>query len=320
MAELYGASVLKQFASPHEAKLFTFSAGESHKNRSSWTELTDLLLESGFGRDCAIVALGGGVVGDLAGFVASTYLRGVPYVQIPTTLLAMLDSSVGGKTGVDTPHGKNLVGTFYQPRFVVVDVESLSTLPEVELVAGIAEAIKHGAVADGAYFDALLNDRRAILRRDHSVIANVIRRSIEIKAEIVGDDERERGRRAILNFGHTVGHAVEVASDFMLLHGQAVAIGMITEAEIGIRAGLSQSDVTDRLVEAARSFGLPTKPSSALQPEQLLRAMISDKKKRVDTVRFALLKRIGCVVQTEGGEWTHNVSEDVVRDALAARI
>src|SRR6185312_7677005 len=212
-------------------QLFEFPAGEWNKTRETWARLSDRLLEHQFGRDSAVIALGGGVVGDVAGFVAATYLRGIPYVQVPTSLLAMIDSSIGGKTGVDVTAGKNLIGAFHQPRLVVADLDVLSSLPRSQLAAGIAEAVKHGVIADAEYFAFLEATPDAILRGDAAAVERLVTRSIEIKAAVVAEDEREMGRRAILNFGHTVGHAIEATVKYDMLHGEAVAIGMAYEAE-----------------------------------------------------------------------------------------
>src|SRR3989442_4695362 len=190
------------------------------------------MLTGQFGRAAEVVSLGGGFVGDVAGFVAAPYLRGVPYVQVPTSLLAMIDSSIGGKTGVDVPAGKNLVGAFHQPRLVIADLDVLGTLPRVQLAAGMAEAVKHGAIADAAYFAFLEQATAAVTARDPAALERVVRRAVEIKAEVVAADEREAGRRAILNFGHTMGHAIEATAKFAVLHGEAVAIGMGYEARL----------------------------------------------------------------------------------------
>ena len=213
--------------------LVSFPAGEWNKTRDTWAALSDRLLAARLGRDSAVVALGGGVVGDVAGFVAATYLRGIPWVQVPTTLLAMIDSSIGGKTGVDVPLGKNLLGAFHQPRLVVADLEVLGTLPAPQLAAGMAEAIKHGVIADAEYFELLEREQPAIAVKDLAVLERVVSRSVEIKAGVVSADEREAGRRAVLNFGHTIGHAIEATSGYAVLHGEAVAIGMALEARLG---------------------------------------------------------------------------------------
>jgi 3-dehydroquinate synthase len=312
VAPLYGQALADRL----RASLVSFPAGEASKSRHTWSLLTDQLLDAGIGRDGAILAVGGGVVGDLAGFVAATYLRGIPYVQVPTTLLAMIDSSIGGKTGVDTAHGKNLVGAFHQPRAVIADVTTLSTLPENHLLAGMAEAIKHGAVADAAYFEHLVSQHQAILSRRSEALMQVVHRSVEIKAAVVEKDVREQGPRAVLNFGHTVGHAIEAASDYRLLHGEAVAVGMISEGEIGTRVGTTDRDAVPRLRAALEAYGLPLAPPLAVRGSALLEAMMSDKKKRGGTPRFTLLRRLGQAAQGEHGAWTFSVDEGTVADVL----
>src|SRR5690606_4159708 len=193
----------------------------------------------GFGRDCCVIALGGGVAGDIAGFVAATYMRGVPFVQLPTTLLAMIDASVGGKTGVDTAAGKNLVGAFHAPRIVIIDPLTLRTLPETELRSGLAEAVKHGAILDAAYFDWIADHVDDLLARDHAALEYLIARSVDLKANVVSEDPLESDRRAILNFGHTVGHALERCTNYRLPHGFAVSAGMCAEAALGQAAGFT---------------------------------------------------------------------------------
>src|SRR5881398_3979296 len=222
VAKLYGKQVMARF---HDAKLqvelLEFPAGEWNKTRETWARLSDRMLAAQIGRDSAVIALGCGVVGDVAGFVAATYLRGIPCVQVPTTLLAMIDSSIGGKTGVDVPAGKNLLGAFHQPRLVVADLDVLRTLPAPQLAAGIAEAVKHGAIADADYFAFLEREHDAVTTKQPDALERLVRRSVEIKAGVVAADERETGRRAILNFGHTVAHAVEATVKFAVLHGEA---------------------------------------------------------------------------------------------------
>src|SRR5712691_6697542 len=233
VAKLYGESVVARLRDATlQVQLFEFPAGEWNKTRETWAALSDRLLARQFGRDAAVIALGGGVVGDVAGLVAATYLRGIPYVQVPTTLLAMIDSSIGGKTGVDVPAGKNLLGAFHQPRLVVVDLDVLGSLPPQQLASGMAEAVKHGVIGDAAYFAALERDPKAIAARNPDALERLVRRSVEIKAAVVVADEREAGRRAVLNFGHTVGHAIEATGRFSALHGEAVAIGMAYEARL----------------------------------------------------------------------------------------
>jgi 3-dehydroquinate synthase len=294
----------------------TFPSGEWNKTRETWSTLTDRLLAAGLGRDGAIVALGGGVVGDLAGFVAATYLRGVPCVQVPTTLLAMIDSSIGGKTGVDTPAGKNLVGAFHQPRLVVADLATLATLPPNHLSAGMAEAIKHGAIADAAYFELVRSLAPRVLQGDRTALGQVVERSIAIKAGVVAEDERERGRRAILNFGHTLGHALEAVTGYELLHGEAVAIGMAGEARLGQVLGITAPSACQALQETMSAYRLPLQFPRTAAPERMLEVIRQDKKARDASVRFAFLKAIGEMHRESGGEWTSTAPESAIRDVI----
>ena len=215
--------------------LYTFPAGEASKTRKSWSILTDELLEAGFGRDSCVIAVGGGVTTDLAGFVAATFLRGVPVIQVPTSYLAMIDASVGGKTGVDVHAGKNLVGAFHPPRLVVADPEVLETLEVYERAQGLVEAFKHGAILDAEYFASLEGEAPDLLAADPAVAGPAVARSVQLKAEVVSEDEFEGGYRQILNFGHTLGHALEAASEYALGHGSAVALGMLMETRLGER-------------------------------------------------------------------------------------
>ena len=299
---------------PFAAEL-SVPAGEASKSRAQWAALSDALLDRGLGRDSAIVALGGGVIGDLAGFVAATYLRGVPCLQVPTTLLAMLDASVGGKTGVDTPHGKNLIGAFHSPVAVVADPLVLRTLPEREYRAGLAEAVKHGLIADAAYFAWLGDSAEAIARRDESTLATLVRRSVEIKAEVVGEDEREDGRRAILNAGHTVAHGVEHASDYALTHGEAVAIGLVAECALAESLGIARRGLGADVAALLTRLGLPARLDRRLPRDRVLSAMAVDKKNRAARVRFALPRDVGTMYPGEG--WTVGVEEGPIAAALA---
>ncbi len=316
VGRLYGEHVVSQLGGEPRCGLFAFAAGERNKTRDTWASLTDQLLSAEFGRDTVVVALGGGVVGDVAGFLAATYLRGVPYVQVPTTLLAMIDSSIGGKTGVDTRAGKNLVGVFHQPAVVIADITTLATLPTPQISAGMAEAIKHGAIADAEYFSWLVAEHESILGRDPVVLLEVVRRSIQIKATVVTEDERDRGKRAILNFGHTVAHSLEATTEYELLHGEAVALGMLAEADLGIRLGVTLAEVRARLDEAVRILGLPLQLSGNVDPQRLLEAMAQDKKRRGGTVRFALLERLGRMARDPHGEWTHAAPESEIQQML----
>jgi 3-dehydroquinate synthase len=299
--------------------VLTVPAGESNKTREVWARLTDEMLAKGYGRDAAVIALGGGVVGDLAGFVAATFMRGIPIIQVPTTLLAMIDASIGGKTAVDTPAGKNLVGAFHSPTAVLVDPQVLTTLPLRELRAGFAEALKHGVIADEPYLSDVAGKAPALLSTDGhggDSMFSLIVRSIEIKADIVARDEREVGLRQILNFGHTIGHAVELVSGYSLLHGEAVAIGMALESELAEHIGLAQIGTAATVSSALQAAGLPTALPSGSDGGAVIEAMRSDKKGRSGRTRFALPLRIGAMAG-EDTRWTVSVSDDQLREVLA---
>jgi 3-dehydroquinate synthase len=292
----------------------TFPAGEPSKNRDTWARLTDALLERGFGRDSGIIALGGGVTGDLAGFVAATYMRGLPYMQVPTTLLAMLDASVGGKTGVDTAKGKNLVGSFHPPAAVIADPLTLGTLPERDYRAGLAEAVKHGLIADRDYFEWMETHASELTRRDPDKLTRLVRRSVEIKAEVVGDDEREAGRRAILNAGHTVAHALEQVSHYQLPHGEAVALGLVLECELAEELGLADAGLHQRVSQLLIRLGLPGRMSPGIDRTALIESMMGDKKNRGGQIHFALPATLGRMHQYQG--WTTAVPETAIRRVL----
>lgn len=319
VAELYGARVL---AILHDAgltaHLVTFPNGEWNKTRETWAEVTDALLRARLGRDGAVVALGGGVTGDLAGFVAATYLRGVPLVQVPTTLLAMVDASIGGKTGVDVPAGKNLVGAFHPPRFILADIETLATLPKPHIAAGMAEALKHAVVADAGYLGRLLGDADAIRARDLDALERVVVRSVAIKDAVVAEDPVEHGRRAVLNFGHTIGHAVEARSGYALLHGEAVAIGMAVEALLAESEGHAERGLAAAVRSALGVFGLPVAVPAELRADELLETMHGDKKTRAANVRLALPKRLGEMLQRDDGAWTVEVAGEKILQAMEA--
>lgn len=299
-----------------DGTLFLTPAGEREKTRRRWSALTDQLLEAGFGRDAGIVAVGGGVVGDLAGFVAATYMRGIPVVQVPTSLLAMIDASVGGKTGVDTPAGKNLVGAFHPPSLVLIDPAVVETLPRVERAQGLVEAVKHGAILDRAYGEQVAGSARAILDGDPEPVGPVVLRSVELKGSVVSRDEREAGLREVLNFGHTVGHALERAHDYAISHGTAVAQGMLWEARLGQELGITAAETEPVLREWLRELQLPLRPSPVSRPE-LEDALALDKKARAGTPRVVLLERPGRVARTGEGRWAHPVAAERIVEAAA---
>ena len=268
--------------------------GEASKTLAHFAEAIDALAATGATRDACVVALGGGVVGDLAGFVAACWMRGIDCMQIPTTLLAMVDSSVGGKTAVDLPQGKNLVGAFHPPRAVIADTEALLTLPPRELRAGLAEVVKYGAIRDAAFLDWLEAQADALLAGDDAALAEAIARSCRHKAEIVERDPFERGERALLNFGHTFGHAIEAEQGFGgLNHGEAVAVGMVLAARLSARRGLSADADAERLAALLARFGLPVGLPDGLDPVALLERMRLDKKAAADGLRFVLWDGVG---------------------------
>jgi 3-dehydroquinate synthase len=299
---------------PWPGAALTFPAGEASKTRDQWARLTDALLDEGYGRDSGIVAFGGGVAGDLAGFVAATYMRGLPYVQVPTSLLAMLDASVGGKTGVDTPQGKNLIGAFHPPAAVVADPRALTTLPDRDYRGGMAEAVKHGLIADAEYFGWMEREADALLRRDEAALTRLVRRSVEIKAEVVSGDEREAGRRAILNAGHTVAHALEHATGYRLPHGEAVALGLVAECALAEALGVAPKGLGGHVGRLLDRLGLPVRLPEPIAPDRLVQAMASDKKNRGAQVRFALPSGLGTM--DEGERWTRAASEGAIGKAL----
>jgi 3-dehydroquinate synthase len=267
--------------------------GEAHKTWSAVNLVFDHLLEQGCDRKTVLYALGGGVVGDMAGFAAATYMRGVPFVQVPTTLLAQVDSSVGGKTAINHPLGKNMIGAFYQPARVVCDLDTLRTLPPRELSAGLAEIIKYGPIADMAFFDWIETNLAALLARERDALAHAVQRSCEIKAWVVGQDEKEAGLRAILNFGHTFGHAIEAGLGYgQWLHGEAVGCGMVLAAALSAELGLVTGEFVLRLTTLVQRAGLPVR-APHMPGERWLELMRVDKKAEAGQIRFVLIEEPG---------------------------
>jgi shikimate kinase/3-dehydroquinate synthase len=280
-------------AAGHEVVEIVLPDGEQYKNWTSLMQIFDALLEHQCDRKTTLVALGGGVIGDLTGFAAASYMRGVPFVQVPTTLLAQVDSSVGGKTGLNHPLGKNMIGAFYQPRAVLADTATLNTLPARELAAGLAEVIKHGAIVDAEFFDWIEQNMARLLARDPDALAHAIARSCEIKADVVRQDEREGGLRAILNFGHTFGHAIEAGMGYgQWLHGEAVGCGMVMAADLSQRMGLIDAAASARVKALVAAAGLPT-VAPGLGLARWLELMEVDKKNEGGAIKFILLKSIG---------------------------
>jgi 3-dehydroquinate synthase len=288
-----GQGIVHRFSKNGQVQSHLMNDAEAAKNLITAEKLHRSLVRAGIDRHSLLIAIGGGVVGDVAGFVASTCLRGIPLVQIPTTLIAQVDSAVGGKTGVNLPEGKNLVGTFYPARLVLVDPATLKSLPERQYRSGLAEVIKYGVIADAKLFSYLEKNFDALLRRDPSALAYIIPRSLEIKAYVVSRDERESGLREILNFGHTFGHALETITNYRVYqHGEAVAWGMMAAALLGHEIHLTPADEVSRIVSLVRRMGpLPLWPN--VPPKKLIAAMHSDKKARAGKLRFVLAPKIG---------------------------
>lgn len=317
VAPLYAARV-RSALGEGRTRLYTIPAGEEQKTRENWSTLTDAMLADDFGRDSAIVALGGGVVGDLAGFIAATYMRGIPFIQLPTSLLSMIDASIGGKTGVDTPAGKNLVGAFHDPAAVIADPDVLRTLPAEHLRAGLAEAIKHGVISDPSHFDDIVEAAPEIVSGNRSAAAaleRIVVRSVAIKADVVRRDQREGGVRKTLNFGHTIGHAIEFRSSYRMLHGEAVAVGMVIESRVAERLGVAEPGTSDRVRAAVERTGLPASRPLEQSPAEILAATRHDKKARAGVVEYSLPIRIGQMAGADRG-WGVAVSDDVVLEAL----
>ena len=291
---LHGAALRRALAGRYpRVTTLALPDGEVHKDWATLNLIFDHLLREGCDRRTVLFALGGGVVGDMTGFAAATYMRGVPFVQVPTTLLAQVDSSVGGKTAINHPLGKNMIGAFYQPQRVVCDLGTLATLPARELSAGLAEVIKYGPVADAAFLDWVEAHLDALLARDPAALAQAIRRSCEINAEVVGADEREAGLRAILNFGHTFGHAIEAGLGYgAWLHGEAVGCGMVMAAELSAQLGLVPADFVSRLRRIVERAGLPVR-GPVLGAARYLELMRVDKKAEGGEIRFVVIDGVG---------------------------
>lgn len=286
--------------------------GEQAKRWQTLENVFDALIAAGCGRDSLILALGGGVVGDLAGFAAAVYQRGIGYVQVPTTLLAQVDSSVGGKTAINHARGKNMIGAFHQPRAVIADVAALDTLPDRELRSGLAEVIKHGFALDLTFVEWLERNVEKLLAREREALVHAVRRCCELKAAVVAVDERESGMRALLNFGHTFGHAIEAGAGYgTWLHGEAIAAGMVMAAELSLRGGLIGKAEVERVRSLLLRAGLPVR-GPAMPPQRILELMSVDKKSARGQMRYVLLEAIGRAV-LKGG-----VDQDLVREAILA--
>lgn len=317
-AMLWGEQVLslvKKSGVP--ADLFAFSEGEDNKNQGTVTSLQHALLKKHVGRKTLIIALGGGVTGDIVGYVAATYLRGVPYLQMPTTLLAMVDSSVGGKVGINTPYGKNTVGAFYLPHAVITDMQFLSKLPREHVANGLIEAIKEFFTCDASGLDDAkkINLDDPLATKD--VLMKTICRSIEIKVAVTMRDEREENERRILNFGHTIGHALELLSNYTLLHGHAVAYGILVESKISELLGILSAQDSKTVADYLAHFGITAEPIQKFSAADIIAATKDDKKVRAKSPHYVLLERIGDVYKKDG-QYAHAVEDAVVERALEA--
>ncbi len=299
VAALYGAALQASLeAAGYRVVRIEIPDGEQFKNSKTLNSLYDDLLEAGVDRSAFIVALGGGVVGDVAGYAAATWLRGIPFVQVPTTLLAQVDSSVGGKTGIDHPKGKNLIGAFYQPRLVVIDVDTLSTLDQRQFMAGIAEVIKYGVVRDLPFFEYLESHVDGLLAQNRDVLEEIILRCCSLKAQVVEQDEKEAGLRAILNYGHTLGHAFEALAGYRdMVHGEAVAVGMALAARISVSQGECSEGERQRICDLISRCGLSTAIPS-FERKLLVAALSADKKSKSGTITFISNRGIGGYAMT----------------------
>jgi 3-dehydroquinate synthase len=300
VAALFGERLLASLKKNGiEAEMITFTHGEESKNLATVAELSSKLARLGFDRKDGLLALGGGVTGDITGFVAACYMRSIPFAQIPTTLLSQVDSSVGGKTGVDIPEGKNLVGAFYQPKAVYIDSQVLQQLPKSEILNGLAEVIKYGVIYDRDFFKFLEMSRKDILGLDLQVLEDIIARCCKIKAAVVEADEKESDLRRILNFGHTIGHAVEAASEYRLAHGSAVAMGMVAVAGLSVLKGILDPREKKRIENLIHEFGLPITIPQEYDRARIQEYLLADKKTIGGKVFFVLPTKIGKVIITD---------------------
>jgi 3-dehydroquinate synthase len=298
-----------------EVYLFTFPNGEKSKSRTTKEILENQLFEKEWGRDTCIIALGGGVVTDLGGYLAATYCRGIPLVMMPTSLLGMVDASIGGKTGVNVPYGKNMLGCIYQPKKVIVDISTLKTLPKRELASGVVEMIKHGLIADVKLFECLESNFNQLLALEYPVVEQAIFESCRIKKEIVEQDEKESGKRHLLNFGHTIGHALESLTHYAISHGEAVAIGILTESYLSLLLGKLDQKSLGRIKNVLVAYGLPLQLPSKFPVKTLFEAMVLDKKSMKGKPRFVILNAIGSSLSYDSHYCTH-VEESLITQAL----
>jgi len=313
--ELYGHR-LEKHLKDHDLDVFMFSfpGGEFYKTRTTKELIEDQMLAKGLGRDTCLLGLGGGVTLDISGFIASTYCRGIPYISCPTSLLAMIDSAMGGKTGVNTPFGKNLIGSFCHPQMIFIDTATIRSLPEKEMRNGLMEMIKHGIIADPQYFALFENHGGKILDGETGYLHEAIEGSCRIKQSIVKDDQKEKGKRRLLNFGHTVGHALEQITDYQITHGEAVAIGMLIESKLSCEIGRLDQESLQRIQKVITKHH-PELPKPKVTKEQLKEAMAMDKKSTKNVPRFVILNGIGAPLECDG-DYCMAVKEKALDAAL----
>lgn len=314
---LYGKPVLEALREAGlQAELFVFPAGEKSKVRKTKEVLEDAMLAKGFRRDCCVVAVGGGVVSDLAGFVAGTFGRGVPFVNYATSLLAAADASIGGKTAVDTELATNLIGLIYQPRKVYVDIDTWKTLPKEHIINGMAETVKHACLADRDFFDYIEEHVEQVLNCDPAVCEYISEKNCNVKYQVVMKDEKEKSLREILNLGHTVGRAIETVSEYRLLHGEALAIGMAAQVMLGCKLGFLTEDERDRVISLQEKIGLPVRIPDYIDREALIKKLYTDKKVRDGKLRFVFQKGIGEVMTFGDDIYARPTAEEEIREII----
>ncbi len=315
--ELYADDILNKLKEAgYQADLFVFEAGEASKTRKTKELIEDAMLEKGYRRDCCIIAVGGGVVTDLAGFVAGTYGRGVPFINYATTLLAAADASVGGKTAVDTPLATNLIGLFNQPEKVYLDIAAWKTLPARQVYSGMAETIKHACLASAELFDYLYLHMDEILAIDKTACEHIANENCRIKYEVVMKDERESGLREVLNLGHTVGRAIETVSGYRLLHGEAVSVGLVAEVKLAYKLGYMTETQRDAVIALLKKAHLPTDIPDYIDREALVKKLYTDKKVKNGKLRFVIQRGIGSIVEFEDGVFATKIEEDTAREII----
>ena len=315
--DLYGKPMLALFKKNHiKAHLISFKGGEKNKTRETKEKLEDAMFELGCGRDTCIVAVGGGITTDIVGFVASTYCRGIPVIYVPTSLLAMVDASIGGKTGVDTRYGKNLIGTFYQPKAVFIDIDTLKTLPNKEFNNGLVELIKHAIIKDKKLFNYIIENARGIKKLDKKILEKIILISCQIKKAIVEHDEKDIGMRQLLNFGHTIGHALEQVSNYKLGHGEAVMLGIIAESYMALKLKLLSTDVFEKIKSIFGKCDIPmAKLNKTYSRPAIKKALMMDKKNVNQTPRFILIKNIGSMYVGSTG-YTSVIPDEIINRGI----